>query len=146
MGYARLVTVSQDASPGNWISAQKPVPSGTTESSPGRSPGSWISAQKTVPSGTTENAQDAVLLLLDPVYIEKLLHFFGKTIPPMMFLLSFDISDCDLPWGNTDGKRPITLLPRKTVCSREIFMNPLWMKTPLTTARPWRPKACAAKR
>ena len=67
------------------------VPSGTTESSPGRSPGSWISAQKTVPSGTTENAQDAVLLLLDPMYIEKPLHFFGKTIPPMTFLLSFEL-------------------------------------------------------
>ena len=32
-----------------------------------------------VPSGTTENAQDAVLLFLDPMYIEKILHFFrGK--------------------------------------------------------------------
>src|ERR1700744_4834947 len=47
---------SEDASPGNWISTQKPSPAGTTESSPGRSPGNQISYQNQVPSGTTEKA------------------------------------------------------------------------------------------
>jgi hypothetical protein len=37
------------------------------------------------------------------MYIEKLLYFFGKSIAPMMFLLPFDTSDCDLPLGTRNS-------------------------------------------